>query len=39
MEVPTAYATMSNVAMNMLYHQTKKTMGRMVDYKELKDMI
>ena len=34
--LPTALATMSNVAMNMLYHQTKKMMGRMVDYKEFR---
>ena len=34
--LPTALATMSNAAMNVLYHQTKKMMGRIVDYKELR---
>lgn len=34
--LPTALATMSGAAMNVLYHQTKKIMGRMVDYKELR---
>ena len=34
--LPTALASMSNESMNMLYHQTKKMMGRMVDYKELR---
>ena len=29
--IPTALATMSNAAMNVLYHQTKKMMGRIVD--------
>ncbi len=33
---PTALATMSSAAMNVLYNQTKKIMGRMVDYKELR---
>ena len=31
-----ALASMSNAAMNVLYHQTKKIMGRIVDYKELR---
>ena len=31
-----ALASMSNAAMNALYHQTKKMMGRIVDYKELR---
>jgi putative GTP pyrophosphokinase len=34
--LPTALAAISNSAMNVLYHQTKKIMGRMVDYKELR---
>ena len=34
--LPTALATMSNAAMNALYHQTKQMMGRIVDYKELR---
>ena len=34
--LPTAIAAISNSAMNVLYHQTKKIMGRMVDYKELR---
>ena len=34
--LPTSLATMSNAAMNALYHQTKKIMGRIVDYKELR---
>ncbi len=33
---PTALATLSEVSMNALYHQTKRIMGRMVDYKELR---
>ena len=33
---PNALATMSNAAMNALYRQTKKMMGRIVDYKELR---
>ena len=33
---PTALAAMSSAAMNVLYNQTKKIMGRMVDYKELR---
>jgi len=33
---PTALATMSSSVMNALYNQTKKMMGRMVDYKELR---
>ena len=34
--LPTTLATMSSAAMNVLYNQTKKIMGRMVDYKELR---
>ena len=34
--LPTALATMSDAAMDLLYHQTKKIMGRIVDYKELR---
>ena len=34
--LPTALASMSNAAMDALYHQTKKMMGRIVDYKELR---
>ena len=34
--LPTGLATMSNAAMSVLYHQTKKIMGRIVDYKELR---
>ena len=34
--LPTALAAISNSAMNVLYHQTMKIMGRMVDYKELR---
>lgn len=34
--LPTALAAISSSAMNVLYHQTKKIMGRMVDYKELR---
>ena len=34
--LPTALATMPSSVMNALYHQTKKMMGRMVDYKELR---
>ena len=34
--IPTALSTMSHAAMNELYHQTKKMMGRIVDYKELR---
>ena len=33
---PTALAMMPNSVMNALYHQTKKIMGRIVDYKELR---
>ena len=33
--LPTALATIPSSVMNVLYHQTKKMMGRMVDYKEL----
>ena len=34
--LPTALATMPSSVMNALYHQTKKMMGRIVDYKELR---
>ena len=34
--LPTALATIPSSVMNALYHQTKKMMGRIVDYKELR---
>ena len=34
--LPTALATIPSSVMNALYHQTKRMMGRMVDYKELR---
>ena len=34
--LPTALATMPRSVMNALYHQTKKMMGKIVDYKELR---
>ena len=34
--LPNALATIPRSVMNALYHQTKKMMGRMVDYKELR---
>ena len=34
--LPSALATIPSSVMNALYHQTKKMMGRMVDYKELR---
>ena len=34
--LPRALATMPSHVMNALYHQTKKLMGKMVDYKELR---
>ena len=34
--LPTALATIPSSVMNALYHKTKKMMGRMVDYKELR---
>ena len=34
--LPTTLAAMSSSVMNALYHQTKKMMGKMVDYKELR---
>lgn len=34
--LPTTFEAMSSAAMNALYNQTKKIMGRMVDYKELR---
>ena len=37
--LPTTLAAMSSSVMNALYHQTKKMMGKMVDYKELKDTL
>ena len=36
MSLPATLTTLSSVAMNALYHQTKRIMGRMVDYKELR---
>ena len=34
--IPTVLATIPSSVMNALYHQTKKMMGRIVDYKELR---
>ena len=34
--LPTELATIPSSVMNALYHQTKRMMGRMVDYKELR---
>ena len=34
--LPTALATIPSSVMNALYHQTKRMMGRRVDYKELR---
>ena len=34
--LPTALATIPSSVMNALYHQTKRIMGRIVDYKELR---
>ena len=34
--LPSALATIPSSVMNALYHQTKKIMGKMVDYKELR---
>ena len=36
MSLPATLTTLSSVAMNALYHQTKRIMGKMVDYKELR---